>query len=138
MNNVTVILRRAFFKSRPGRADDLDVLQQWNAVWTPLAVRITFSKIDDTLDNGETLNGVLVTHRPGPLLDEYETQIYEGQRFGIGVDLNLIWTPEELGLLSGWTYGQNESLRVQWANPGNVAWALQMQVAFLIQQGAFR
>jgi hypothetical protein len=60
--------------------------------------------------------------------DEWNTLLYTVNARGVGADLNLILTREELSDPSPWAFQPGDGLRIQWANPqpDTMAWALEL------------
>lgn len=60
---------------------------------------------------------------------QYDTTMYTFTRDsgrGIGADVNLAITNEELSSPSPWSFPAGTGIRFEWVNPGNVEWGIEL------------
>lgn len=58
--------------------------------------------------------------------EEWDVKLYVAKSRGLGADLNLVITKEEISDPSPWAFQAGDGLRVQWTNPGGVKWGVEI------------
>jgi len=113
--NRSQIVRSTFQSSRD--TEDIAIDFRFPFVGRPLFIRCHFAGSVTTKADV----AIRLAYLGG---DEFDLDLYTVQRRGVGADLNLIWTPDDIRHPSPWQLQPRDGLKIDWTNPGGVTWAL--------------